>query len=196
MQPLPSQKSLPSMCLWSVVRQTGGIFWERSCSPVAFLLLASCCCFTFLISLLSLPLHVSPSEARCGSFLPPPHAHPGAKIQDMRGSVDRPPWGFENHKISGMPVARRPNIQCIQPSPAPSESIHPAPKSFDIIIAMVASKWFAKRLQSQVVARCKGMNYSNIRTACRRPSSCSPQKQLQGCNHRVLLGCNNSAIKK
>lgn len=110
----PLQKSLPSVSFWSSARQTGGIFWERSCSPATFLLLASCCCFALLISPFSLSLHVSPLEVRSGSLLPPPCAHPDAKIQETRGSADHPPRGFENHKSSGMPEARRPNIQCTQ----------------------------------------------------------------------------------
>lgn len=70
LEPLPLAKSLSQRELWSAAQETRGIFWERSCSPAAFLLLPPAAASLVLISLLSLSLHVSPLEVRCSSLFP------------------------------------------------------------------------------------------------------------------------------
>lgn len=109
--------------------------------------LFSCClssssCLLLLLhffDLSSLPL---PSCLSFGGemLFPSPPATCASRCRNPGGSADRPPRGFENQKSSATPEAKRPNIQLTHSS----ESTQLAPKSFDVIIYMVASKRCAK----------------------------------------------------
>lgn len=123
------------------------VFGAANGRDILGVVLFSCClssssCLLLLLhffDLSSLPL---PSCLSFGGemLFPSPPATCASRCRNPGGSADRPPRGFENQKSSATPEAKRPNIQLTHSS----ESTQLAPKSFDVIIYMVASKRCAK----------------------------------------------------